>query len=79
MRFLLRRLGFYLVAAWASVTLAFVIPRLMPGDPATALFSRFTSRGEDEFANRLLSAMRYEFGGHVETPSAGGSAKVGAR
>jgi 6-phosphogluconate dehydrogenase len=33
---------------------------------ATALFSRFTSRGESDFADRLLSAMRYEFGGHVE-------------
>jgi 6-phosphogluconate dehydrogenase len=33
---------------------------------ATALFARFGSRGEDEFANRLLSAMRFEFGGHAE-------------
>jgi 6-phosphogluconate dehydrogenase len=33
---------------------------------ATALFARFSSRGEDEFANRLLSAMRLEFGGHAE-------------
>jgi 6-phosphogluconate dehydrogenase len=31
-----------------------------------ALFERFTSRGEAEFANRLLSAMRYAFGGHLE-------------
>jgi 6-phosphogluconate dehydrogenase len=39
---------------------------------ATALFARFSSRGEDEFANRVLSAMRLEFGGHVEraAPSA---------
>jgi 6-phosphogluconate dehydrogenase len=35
----------------------------------TALYQRFTSRGEDEFADRLLSAMRYQFGGHVETPA----------
>jgi 6-phosphogluconate dehydrogenase len=33
---------------------------------ATALFSRFTSRGEDDFANRTLSAMRLGFGGHHE-------------
>jgi 6-phosphogluconate dehydrogenase len=32
----------------------------------TALFQRFTSQGEDEFPNRLLSAMRYQFGGHLE-------------
>jgi 6-phosphogluconate dehydrogenase len=34
---------------------------------ATALFERFASRGEADFANRILSAMRAEFGGHVET------------
>jgi 6-phosphogluconate dehydrogenase len=33
---------------------------------ATALFSRFSSRGEDDFANRTLSAMRLGFGGHQE-------------
>jgi 6-phosphogluconate dehydrogenase len=33
---------------------------------AAALFERFSSRGEAEFQNRVLSAMRYEFGGHVE-------------
>jgi 6-phosphogluconate dehydrogenase len=32
----------------------------------TALYERFTSRGESDFANRLLSAMRYAFGGHLE-------------
>jgi 6-phosphogluconate dehydrogenase len=37
---------------------------------ATALFQRFSSRGEDDFANRLLSAMRYQFGGHIERPAA---------
>jgi 6-phosphogluconate dehydrogenase len=40
------------------------------GTPApvlsAALFSRFSSRGEDEFASKVLSAMRYEFGGHKE-------------
>lgn len=33
---------------------------------SAALFSRFSSRSEDEFADKLLSAMRYEFGGHHE-------------
>lgn len=33
---------------------------------STALYQRFTSRGEDEFSDKLLSAMRYEFGGHLE-------------
>jgi 6-phosphogluconate dehydrogenase len=31
----------------------------------TALYERFASRGQDQFANRLLSAMRYQFGGHM--------------
>jgi len=31
-----------------------------------ALYQRFASRGEDEFAGKVLSAMRYQFGGHVE-------------
>src|SRR5262249_5646814 len=35
----------------------------------TALYQRFVSRGEEEFADRLLSAMRYQFGGHVEVPA----------
>ncbi len=33
---------------------------------SAALYARFSSRGEDEFSNKLLSALRFEFGGHVE-------------
>jgi 6-phosphogluconate dehydrogenase len=33
---------------------------------STALYQRFSSRGESDFQDRLLSAMRYEFGGHLE-------------
>jgi 6-phosphogluconate dehydrogenase len=35
----------------------------------TALYERFSSRGEAEFANKLLSAMRFQFGGHLEKTS----------
>jgi 6-phosphogluconate dehydrogenase len=35
---------------------------------SAALFARFSSRGEDDFAEKLLSALRFEFGGHVEKP-----------
>jgi 6-phosphogluconate dehydrogenase len=42
------------------------------GTPAplltTALYERFSSRGEADFANKILSAMRYQFGGHHEKP-----------
>jgi len=37
---------------------------------STALFERFSSRGEDDWADRLLSAMRYQFGGHMEKAAA---------
>jgi 6-phosphogluconate dehydrogenase len=33
---------------------------------SSALFERFSSRDKDEFANRVMSAMRFEFGGHLE-------------
>ena len=33
---------------------------------STALYQRFSSRGESEFADKILSAMRYQFGGHIE-------------
>jgi 6-phosphogluconate dehydrogenase len=36
---------------------------------SSALYERFSSRGEADFGDKLLSAMRYEFGGHVEKPS----------
>jgi 6-phosphogluconate dehydrogenase len=38
---------------------------------SAALYQRFASRGEDEFASKLLSAMRYQFGGHVERGAGG--------
>ena len=48
------------------------IAAIETGTPApvltTALFERFSSRGEADFADRLLSAMRKQFGGHAEKP-----------
>jgi 6-phosphogluconate dehydrogenase len=47
------------------------------GTPApvlsAALYQRFSSRGEEEFADKLLSAMRFQFGGHVEQHSSSNS------
>ena len=45
---------------------------------AASLFERFASRGEDHFANQVLSAMRLQFGGHTELP-AGDVLEAGAR
>ena len=48
-------------------TLQAAIDEGVPADVlAASLFARFSSRGEADFQNRLLSAMRFEFGGHVE-------------
>lgn len=44
MRYLLRRIGFYLIALWAALTLNFLIPRLMPGDPLESLVARFRTQ-----------------------------------
>jgi peptide/nickel transport system permease protein len=57
-RYLLRHLGLYAIAAWASLTLNFLIPRLMPGDPATAMFARFRGQLQPE----ALAALREAFG-----------------
>lgn len=58
MRHLLRNLGLYAVAAWASLTLNFLIPRLMPGDPASAMFARFAGQLQPE----AIDALRLAFG-----------------
>jgi 6-phosphogluconate dehydrogenase len=47
-----------------------IMAAIAEGVPAhvlsSALYARFSSRGDAEFADKLLSAMRYEFGGHIE-------------
>ncbi len=48
-------------------TIRAAIDEAVPAHVLTAaLYERFSSRGESDFADKLLSAMRYEFGGHVE-------------
>jgi 6-phosphogluconate dehydrogenase len=48
-------------------TLAAAIDEAVPAPVlSAALFARFSSRGADDFADRLLSAMRFAFGGHLE-------------
>lgn len=58
MSFIGRRIGFYLIALWASVTLNFFLPRLMPGDPASAIFARFQGQARPE----QIEAMRTAYG-----------------
>ena len=51
-------------------TIKAAIDEAVPAPVLTAsLYERFSSRGEADFADKLLSAMRYEFGGHLEKPT----------
>jgi 6-phosphogluconate dehydrogenase len=51
-------------------TIKAAVDEAVPAHVLTAaLYERFSSRGEAEFADKLLSAMRYEFGGHIEKPA----------
>jgi 6-phosphogluconate dehydrogenase len=53
-------------------TIAAAIDEAVPAPVlTTALYERFSSRGEADFQNKLLSAMRYEFGGHLEKTAGG--------
>lgn len=58
MRYLLRRFGFYVAAAWISITLNFFLPRLTPGDPASTVFARFQGQVTPE----ALEALKKTFG-----------------
>jgi len=51
-------------------TIKAAIDEAVPTPVLTAsLYERFSSRGEADFANKILSAMRYQFGGHLEKPA----------
>ena len=58
MKHLLRRTGFYLVALWASITINFFIPRLIPGDPASILLARF----QGKMNPNAIHALQLQFG-----------------
>jgi peptide/nickel transport system permease protein len=46
-RFFVRRLGFYLVTVWAALTINFLIPRMMPGNPIQSLVSHYQGQGAE--------------------------------
>jgi peptide/nickel transport system permease protein len=58
MRFVLRRVGFFLLTLWAALTINFIIPRLMPGNPAIAMMARFKGRVNGS----VLHALEVQFG-----------------
>ncbi|MCA5893773.1 ABC transporter permease [Isoptericola sp. NEAU-Y5] len=52
MTFVARKLGFYAIALWAALTLNFLIPRLMPGNPVDQLVSKLAQKGQVTPATR---------------------------
>jgi peptide/nickel transport system permease protein len=58
MRFILRRLGFFVLTLWAAVTLNFFLPRMMPGNPALAMMAKFHGR----LTGQALNALEVIFG-----------------
>ncbi|MGH9106608.1 MAG: ABC transporter permease [Acidimicrobiales bacterium] len=58
MRYVLRRLGFFVVTLWACLTINFVLPRLMPGNPAIAMMGRYKGR----LNGQALHALEIAFG-----------------
>ncbi|MBV9713116.1 MAG: ABC transporter permease [Ktedonobacteraceae bacterium] len=57
MRYLLRRIGFYLIALWASVTFNFLIAHLSPGNPAQALMGRMHGKISPQAQHALEVAL----------------------
>src|SRR6202789_1298728 len=53
MRYILSRLGFYLIALWGSLTINFLLPRLAPGDPASTLMQRMSGQMTPAQLNEL--------------------------
>jgi peptide/nickel transport system permease protein len=45
LRYALRRLGFFVLTLWVALTLNFLLPRLMPGNPALAMMAKFHNNG----------------------------------
>src|SRR5215469_11106132 len=64
MRFALRRLGFFVLTLWAALTLNFLLPRLMPGNPAIAMFSKF----KGGVSPQALHALEIQFGVFTHKP-----------
>ena len=62
MRFVLRRLGFFVLTLWVALTLNFVLPRMMPGNPALAIIGKFKG-GISPQAVKVLEA-QFGVGSH---------------
>lgn len=66
MMYALRRLGFYLLAACFALALNFIVPRLMPGDPASTMFARFQGQLQPEAMDALREAFGFTDGSLIQ-------------
>lgn len=62
MKYLIRQLGFYILAAWISVTVVFLLPRAMPGDPVSALIANMQGRLTPEQIEAIKNAYGFTNG-----------------
>jgi peptide/nickel transport system permease protein len=58
MRYVLNRIGFFFLSLWAAVTINFILPRMMPGNPAQAMFAKF----QGQLSPDALKALEEQFG-----------------
>jgi peptide/nickel transport system permease protein len=59
----IKRVGMFLLTIWLGLTLMFIIPRLAPGDPVSAMVSRLTAQaGRVEQSEQIIQAWRERFG-----------------
>ncbi|MGN6741705.1 MAG: ABC transporter permease, partial [Amnibacterium sp.] len=63
-RYVLRRLGLFVITLWIALTINFFIPRLMPGNPAEAMMARFRGRVNPD----ALKALEAAFGINTQKP-----------
>lgn len=61
--YVIKRLAMFCFTVWLGLTLIFVIPRLMPGDPVSAMIARLTEQaGRVEDSEKIIQAWRARFG-----------------
>lgn len=58
MRYVINRLIFFILSIWAAITINFILPRLMPGNPAEAMFAKF----QGQLRPSAIAAMKQQFG-----------------
>ena len=61
-RFLARRVAFYLATSWSAITLNFLIPRLMPGDPASVIVRQLQRQSGESVSPEAVAAIQKLFG-----------------